>query len=141
MVAWTPIPHEFDGHADVAFSDLGAFLDYVFTHQRCAIIVDEAGEAVSAREIADTAKLATRSRHLGHAVHFCAQRAAGLIAPLVRDQCERAYIFRVSASDARDLANEWGHPEIASAAHFERGEYFRVTMNACEKRVISLPGV
>jgi hypothetical protein len=102
--------------------------------------VDEAGEVVSFAARNQTQTLATRTRHLGHSVHFAAQRAA-MIAPTVRDQCERAYIFRVSFSDAKALADEWGEPEIIAARSFRKGEYFVVDERGASKRCLDLQGI
>lgn len=133
---FTSIRREFEGYGHVHY-DLDEFLSVVFASRRCAVFVDEAGEAVDRSHITKTAPLATRSRHLGHAVHFSAQRAS-MIWPTVRDQCERAYIFRVSISDARDLANDYGFLEIAQASAFQPGEYFVVDRRGCQKRSLDL---
>lgn len=134
LLAWSPIPHEFEGLASRTFADLDAFVACVFGHIRCAVILDEAGEALSAEQLRTTAKLATRSRHLGHSVHFAAQRAAGLVPPLVRDQCEVLFCFRIGRSDAEALGNQRGHRELELACSLAPGEYFRATWDRCERR-------
>jgi hypothetical protein len=136
LLAWTPIPHEFEGIATASYSDLDAFVARVFEHVRCAVFLDEAGEALTPEQIRTTGKLATRSRHLGHSVHFAAQRAAGLVPPLVRDQCELAYVFRIGRSDAEALGNQRGHAELANACTLAPLEYYRVSWDRCEKRVL-----
>jgi hypothetical protein len=90
-----------------------------------------------------TGWVATLTRHSAHSVHFISQRAAGLVAPLVRDQCERLYAFRVSASDARALASEYGHGELAGASSLVvcpgvSSEYFVSDWRGCAKRVLAL---
>lgn len=130
VLAFTTVPGDFEGYASEVFYDVGPFLERVFATQRCAIIVDEAGEVTNQSRIRETAPLATRSRHLGHVVHFSAQRASGLVGPLVRDQCSRLYLFRVGEQDASDLAKDWGGRKARAAfdevADFEEGEYLFV---------------
>lgn len=73
-------------------------------------------------------------------MHFAAQRAQ-MIVPTVRDQCERAYIFRVSFSDAKNLADEWGEPDIIAARSFRKGEYIVVDERGASKRCLDLQGI
>ena len=134
VLTWSSIPHEFDGIATRSHRNFGEFMADVFAHQRCVVIVDEAGEVMRAEQVADSGTLATRSRHLGHRVFFSAQRATGLLAPLVRDQCSSAYVFRVSHSDARALADEFAHEELRLAPSFRPGEYLRVDFNGAQRR-------
>lgn len=136
LLVWSPIPHEFDGIATTTDVDLERFVARVFAHVRCAVFLDEAGEALTPEQIRTTGKLATRSRHLGHSVHFAAQRAAGLVPPLVRDQCELLYCFRIGRSDAESLGNQRGHRELEAASTLAPGEYFRVSWDRCEKRAL-----
>jgi energy-coupling factor transporter ATP-binding protein EcfA2 len=138
VLTWSSIPHEFDGIATRSHRNFGEFMADVFSHSRCAVIVDEAGEVMRAEQVADSGTLATRSRHLGHRVFFSAQRATGLLAPLVRDQCSSAYVFRVSKSDARALADEFAHEELLAAPGFRPGEYLRVDFNGTERRNLFL---
>lgn len=142
VVAFTTIPGDFEGHVDRVYYELPKFLEAVYAGRQWAVFVDESGSVTgSPKLLQDTAPLATQSRHLGHSVHFAAQRAPGMLPPIIRDQCERAYVFRVSKSDARDLANEYGHDEILAAAQFQRGEYLICEASRCEKRVLSLDSV
>lgn len=88
----------------------------------------------------ETQKLATRTRHLAHSMHFAAQRAA-MVPPNVRDQCERLYVFRVSRSDAKALADEYAEPEILQAQSFGKGEFLVVDQRGCSKRVLDLQAI
>lgn len=130
VLAFTTVPGDFEGYASEVFYDVEPFLARVFATQRCAIIVDEAGEVTNQSRIRETAPLATRSRHLGHVVHFSAQRASGLVGPLVRDQCTRLYLFRVGEGDAIDLARDWGGRKTRAlfdqVPDFGAGEYLYV---------------
>ena len=130
-IAFTSIEGDFRGWASEVYHDVDPFLQRVFQCTRCAIFVDESGEVTNAARIGETATLATRTRHLGHAVHFAAQRASGLVGPLVRDQCSRLYCFRLSSDDGKLLARDWagddaGEAMLRGARGLGAGEYIYV---------------
>ena len=133
-MAYTPYPADFDGHVDEIYTDDGLFLRAVEATTRRAVFVDEAGEITNLSRVRETSFLATRSRHQGHVVHFSSQRAAGLVSPIVRDQCTRLYLFRVSATDAKVMADEYAAPELAGAASLGPGDYFAATHSGVERR-------
>ncbi len=123
--------------ADRLTTDPEEFLAWCQQARGCAVFIDEAGEVVG-RYQDEQHWLATRSRHYGHRAHFLAQRAQQ-IAPLVRDQCTTLFLFRVSLSDAKLLADEWGREELRQAHTLGQGEYFAVTkFGACRR--CRLPG-
>ncbi len=122
------------------YYDRAQFMQRVFASTRCCVFIDEAGEMVNRSLATETQILATRTRHLGHSVHFAAQRAA-MIVPTVRDQCERAYIFRVSWSDAKALADEYGEPDVLAARSFRKGEYIVVDERGAAKRVLDFSNI
>lgn len=136
---YTAIRGELDSYGQ-CYYEIEPFLARVFAEKKRPVFVDEAGEVVDRSHIARTAPLATRTRHLGHALHFSAQRAA-LIMPTARDQCERAYIFRVSSTDARDLSNEYGNAALLEACTLSKGEYFKIDWHGCEKRKLDLANI
>lgn len=143
VLAWSPLPHEWREVATETHADLSRFLGRLAETQRCAVFFDEAGGAVSQRQLPETGWTATLTRHSAHSVHFLSQRAAGMVAPLVRDQCERLYAFRVSATDARALASEYGRPELVGASELivEPGvssEYFVADWRGCTKQILPL---
>ena len=146
VVAYTSVVGDFAGHADEVHHDVDVFLQRVFQARRCAIFVDESGEVTNSTRIRETAPLATRSRHLGHVVHFSAQRAQGLIGPIVRDQCTRLYLFNTSWDDASLMARSWtrdaeGRALLESAPSFAQGEYVHVKRfpYTIERRRLDLP--
>lgn len=99
------------------------FLDIVFKCKKCAIFVDECGEAIG-RYGGEMKKLATRSRHYGHNAHFISQRAVD-IDKTIRDQCADLYCFRVSWRDAETLANEYGYDELLECSKLNQGEFIK----------------
>lgn len=107
--------------------------NYIFTNSdqftalaeestHCALFIDESGESIG-RNGGELNKIATRYRHFGHRAHFIAQRAQQLD-KIVRDQCEFLWCFRVSRSDAKLLAEEYGHDELANAYLLNKGECY-----------------
>jgi len=116
---------------DVDFSttDTDEFIRAVFANERCLLIIDEAGEAIGRAQSAETegrVKLATRTRHRGHSAIFIAQFAT-LVAPAVRRQCQKAWIFRQSYDDIKTLSRELCNPAVAQAAELPRGHCIYVT--------------
>lgn len=97
------------------------FLDWYWHSERCAAFMDEGGESVGRYNDA-MARTATRGRHMGHVNHYIVQRVTQ-IAPLVRGQCTRIYLFCSSRKDGEILAEEWNRPELAECGKLARGEY------------------
>lgn len=102
--------------------DSNYFLSVARKSQQCALFIDESGESIG-RNGGEMNEIATRHRHFGHRAHFIAQRAQQLD-KIVRDQCEYLYCFRVSRSDAKILADEYGHDELEDAPSLQKGEFF-----------------
>jgi len=88
----------------------------------CAIFIDESGESVGQYND-EMFWLATRARHYGHNSHFISQRPQ-MLSPTVRGQCSYLYLFNVSSTDAKILADDWNKPELRDAATLAKGEYF-----------------
>ncbi len=91
---------------------------------QCALFIDEAGAAVG-RFNEPMQWCATQARHYAHRSHFITQRPAQL-AVTVRDQCSRLLLFAVSARDAKNLYEEWGHDEILSAPELPPGQFLDI---------------
>lgn len=97
------------------------FLSLMEKTRRCALFVDESGEAIG-RYAGEMKKLATRSRHYGHNAHFISQRAVD-IDKTIRDQCANLFLFRVSKKDAETLSDEYGYDELLGACQLQQGEF------------------
>lgn len=106
-------------------SDPEEFLSVFWESRRCAVFIDEAGDAVGKYDTV-MQKTATRGRHWGHSVHFLTQRGTQ-IAVTVRDQCTRMFLFRTGPRDAKTHAEEWAQPELLNATHLPKGCYYYVT--------------
>lgn len=100
----------------------GADFVRVVRASTCAqVFVDESPELIGGRS-PDHAWLATQARHLGHQVHFLAQRAT-MLSPTVRGQCSHVFAFRSPTPDAKLLAEERAAPELVGASSLALGEY------------------
>lgn len=107
---------------DFVTDDPQEFMNVALTSRNCALFIDESGETIG-RFGGDMNKLATRIRHYGHRSIFITQRAQQLD-KIVRDQCEFLFLFRVSRDDAKLMAAEYGHDELAEAYLLQRGEFY-----------------
>ena len=123
-------PSETRWDADFVTKDVDEYMQVVFSNNRCLMIVDEAGEAIG-RALSDATRnrvtLATRSRHQGHSAIFIAQRPA-LLAPAIRTQCERAWIFRQHYNELKTLAVELCNDGIMAASSLGRGKCLYSTL-------------
>ncbi|HHJ14268.1 MAG TPA: AAA family ATPase [Gammaproteobacteria bacterium] len=110
--------------ADYQTTDPDAFLQTAKQSWECALFLDESGETVG-RYKEEMFWCATQARHRAHRSHFITQRPVQL-AKTVRDQCTRLFLFAVSTSDAKVLADEWAKPALLEAATLGPGEFFDV---------------
>lgn len=103
-------------------SDKELFLRNVKQSRSCALFIDESGEMIG-RYNEEMFFLATRARHLGHNTHFITQRVVQLN-KTVRDQCVDLFLFMVSKTDAKILADEFNKPELQQANMLNQFECF-----------------
>lgn len=100
--------------------DPAAFLAKARASRRCALFVEEAGDF--GRDPA-FAWLFTQARHWGHLTVYVSQYHAQ-VPPIVRSNCERLFLFRVSGRSADFWADDFCQPEIATlAARLERYQF------------------
>lgn len=71
------------------------------------VFVDEAAE-IFGHTMRENSWLATRGRHFGIYLHIITQRPK-MILPNVRGQIGRAYVFRLSNEDMREIGADFGH--------------------------------
>lgn len=110
---------------DFRTADNEQFLQYFWNSRRCAVFIDESGEAVGKYDSL-MIKTATRGRHWGHSLFYISQRGAQ-IAKTVRDQCRHLFLFTVSVADSKILANEFNQPELLEANKLLQGHYFHAS--------------
>lgn len=104
-------------------ADFEEFFRVYNDSRRCAVFIDEAGEACEEFRHEIT-KTATRGRHRGHRNHYIAQRGS-LILRTIRDQCSTLFLFNTGLEDCKIHGAEWNAPELREKGPFlETGEYF-----------------
>lgn len=119
-------------NADFQTTDVDEFLKTFWNSRKCAVFIDEAGEAVGQYDTV-MQRTATKGRHWGHACHYLSQRGAQ-IARTVRDQCSHLFLFTTALDDSKIHANEWNKNELRGANTLPQGHYFHATrFGALEK--------
>lgn len=103
-------------------ADKEKFLWTAQNNLSCAIFIDESAEMIGHYHN-EMFWLATRSRHLGHNVHFISQRVKS-ISKTVRDQCRHLFLFNSSIDDCIDLSKEFNRAELRNAVDLKQGEYY-----------------
>lgn len=109
-------------NADFITADQDEFLNVFWNSRSCMAFMDEGGESVGRYNVA-MSQTATRGRHWGHTCHYLAQKGTQL-APLVRDQCTRLFLFCSGSKDGAVLAQEWNRPELENCTQLKQGEYY-----------------
>lgn len=105
---------------------LAALIELAKRSQRCALFVDEAGEAIGRGKKALHGQwITTRSRHWGHRAYISAQRAQ-LIDLSIRNQCDEAFVFRQSPNDAKELAEQYADDLLLTAPTLPVGTFIHV---------------
>lgn len=107
---------------EFVFENPDEFMHVVFNSQRCAIFVDESGDAIG-RYGGAMNKLATKGRHWGHKCHYISQRA-NQIDPTTRTQCDGLFLFKSSLTDCDILSKEFAEPKLKEANTLQQGECF-----------------
>lgn len=108
--------------ADFRTTDVDAFLSMFWQSRQCAWFIDEAGETVGQYDKV-MHKTATKGRHWGHRVHYITQGGTQL-APIVRNQCTKLFLFTTALDDCKTHANEWNKPELRNAYLLPQGHYY-----------------
>lgn len=109
---------------------LAALVELAKRSQRCALFIDEGGEAIGrGKQAHDSQWITTRSRHWGHRTYILAQRAV-MVELSIRNQCGEAFVFRQSPGDAKLLAEQYADDLLLRAPTLERGTFIHV--RSCE---------
>lgn len=125
--------------ADLVTSNPHKFLITAQKSRSCMLYLDESGETVG-RYNDEMLWLATRARHYGHISHFITQRVV-LLNRTVRDQCSKLFVFRVSANDAKALADDWANPHLYNAANLDKYQFIYCNrFGATKKYTLTLNG-
>lgn len=125
-------PDWYDLGAEWVTASPDEFLALAKSVQNCRLIIDECGLVIG-----HTAKekmwFATTARHWGHQTTFIAQRAT-MLDPNIRSNCGNIFVFKVSFSDSKTLADDFADETLRSAHNLAKGEYYqKIGMSAAER--------
>lgn len=107
------------------FRHVDQFMAYAKQSRTCALFIDESKKSVD-RYNSQHEWITTMSRHWGHRAYLMCQRLEQ-IAPNVRDMCGQMFLFRVSDTDARTLANGWSMPVLRQASSLPQFHFYHCT--------------
>lgn len=98
----------------IIFDDVEPFLEYLESDEcpPAHVFIDEAGDVFGHTQ-RENSWLATKGRHFGLYLHIITQRPK-MILPNVRGQIGKAYVFRLSREDLREVGGDFGHSGIIS---------------------------
>ena len=96
----------------IMFSDENEFFGYLSRDDvyNSHIFVDEAGQ-VFGLDKKYNYWLLTRGRHFGFSVFVICQRPK-MVSPTIRNQCARAYIFRLASDDLKAVGADFGFSDL-----------------------------
>jgi len=112
VIVYDPVSREDElqaWNASKCFSNFDEFMVCVNDERNhnAHLFIDEAGEHFGVGD-KQNHWLFTRGRHYGYSVNIIAQRPK-MLAPTVRTQCRRGYLFRMSPSDMDEIGQDFGH--------------------------------
>lgn len=117
----------------IIFDDEGEFFEYLSRDDvyHAHVFVDESGEVfnLSKRE---NFWLLTRGRHFGLNVYCIAQRPK-MIAPTVRNQCSRAYVFRLAQDDLKEIGADFGFSDLKDET-LDKGDFIMLVSGTSVKQ-------
>lgn len=119
-------PLQDDGwDTDHQFTDPQAFLAFVRQSKSCVLFVDEGGQSIG-RYNEEMQWLATTSRHWGHSCWFISQGLTQ-VAPIVRQQSNKFYIFACGLANLDLVAEECREPDLKRFDKIGQGEFLIVS--------------
>jgi len=119
--------------SDYYTTDLYDFIAMAQKSRSCFLFIDEAGTYCGLHDN-DSFWLATQARHWGHSTYFISQRATQ-IAPTVRYQCDRLFLFKCAKTDSKVLADEFSEPMLLQANQLQKLEFYRAgNFMECKKQ-------
>lgn len=123
VLVFDPIGNDWPGH--FVTDNIGLLVEEAKNQKCCAIFVDESSDC---SKHPDFEWIFTKARNWGHESHFISQRHTQ-VPPIIREQVERLYLFRVSKKSANSWAEEFAMPEIetfnAQIGQYEFVEAYR----------------
>ena len=102
-------------------SDFDVLIEHLnYTREPWHVFIDEAGDHFTMSN-RDNWALLTRGRHAGLHINLIVQRPK-MLAPTVRTQCNRAYVFRMSPDDTTTVGEDFGHVQLGKTL-MDKGDY------------------
>ena len=117
-----PISKRWDSHD--TYNDIDTYIAQAKKVRSHLLVIDESGTSLS-RYDSQHAWLATQSRHYGHSTIFITQRA-NLLPPVIRNQCNKIFMFSTSIDDIETIANEFNCPTIISEERLQQFEFWSI---------------
>lgn len=111
--------------ADFITSDSAEFLEVCQASRKCMLFMDEGSQSVGRYNV-EMQWTATQARHWGHSAFFLCQGATQL-APVIRDNCSKVFVYCCGARNGRLLAEEFNAPDLEMCVSLLPHEYFAVT--------------
>jgi len=112
-------------HADFVTDNVEAFNTYCKANKSHVLFIDEGGLTVG-RYDTEMQWYATMSRHWGHSCYFISQGVTQL-APIIRQQASKYYVFACGESNTRLIAEECREPDLKECSRIGKGEFFIVS--------------
>lgn len=117
----------------IVFDDEGDFFAYLARDDvfHAHVFVDESGEVfnLSKRE---NFWLLTRGRHFGFNVYCICQRPK-MIAPTIRNQCSKAYVFRLAQDDLEEIGRDFGFSNLKNEV-LDTGDFLLLLSGTSQKK-------
>lgn len=106
----------------VIFDDEELFFEYLARDDvfHSHIFVDESGDVFNL-EKKHNFWLLTRGRHFGFSVYVICQRPK-MVAPTIRNQCAKAYVFRLADDDLKAVGADFGFSDLHKES-LDRGDF------------------
>lgn len=119
----------------LVFTDRARFWVAVWTHQRCAVFVDDLGENMDRDR--EASPLFTRIRHQYHLFHAIGHEWTELL-PKQRNQLGKLFIFWQTQTAAEKLAAEWSDERFLQATTLQPREYlYALKFAAAPRHVVT----
>lgn len=104
-------------------NDFNEIIDMFWKYEGCLFVFDEVGE-LSGEQLNEFRKMLTRASGQSHTCILISQRHKR-IDKTAREQCSVVIAFKISLSDAKEMAEEWDCPQLAEAANLPKFHYIR----------------
>lgn len=114
------------------YTDPAEFLDALEDPQKVSnahVFIDEADEIFSHQQ-KENFWILKKGRHFGLSVWVITQRPK-MVAPTVRNQCTRAFLFRLAIDDVKEIAADFGYDGLHKIP-LDKGQYLELNSGSPE---------